>query len=59
MPKEYASTISRKIVVPCGALWTGLPSTSTPFWSHSPHEFVIHSSIGWKSAFRWSSSFVR
>ncbi|KLO10314.1 3-ketoacyl-CoA reductase [Schizopora paradoxa] len=50
MPEDYVSAVLRKIGVPCGALWTGRPSTSTPFWSHSLLDFVIHC-IGWKGAF--------
>jgi len=50
MPKDYVSAVLRKIGVPCGALWTGRPSTSTPYWSHSLLDFLIHC-IGWKGAF--------
>ncbi|THG98491.1 hypothetical protein EW145_g7420 [Phellinidium pouzarii] len=50
MPKAYVSSVLRKIGLPCGALWSGRPSTSTPYWSHSLLDFFINA-VGWKSAF--------
>ena len=50
LPREYVAAVLRKIGVPCGALWTGRPATSTPFWSHALLDYLIHS-IGWTSLF--------
>ncbi|EJD07953.1 3-ketoacyl-CoA reductase [Fomitiporia mediterranea MF3/22] len=50
MPKAYVSSVLRKIGLPCGALWTGRPSTSTPYWSHSLLDYFINA-VGWKAGF--------
>lgn len=50
MPKAYVSSVLGKIGLACGALWTGRPSTSTPYWSHSLLDYFINV-IGWKKAF--------
>ena len=50
MPKQYVSSVLKKINLPCGALWTGRPSTSTPYWSHSLLDYYINL-IGWKAGF--------
>jgi len=49
-PKAYVRSVLRTIGQPCGALWTGRPSTSTPYWSHSLLDYAINL-IGWKGVF--------
>ncbi|KAL5531903.1 hypothetical protein ACEPAF_5466 [Sanghuangporus sanghuang] len=42
MPNPYVSSVLKKIGLPCGALWTGRPSTSTPYWSHALLDYFIN-----------------
>ncbi|KAH8115472.1 3-ketoacyl-CoA reductase, partial [Phellopilus nigrolimitatus] len=50
MPKTYVSSVLRKVGLSCGALWTGRPSTSTPYWSHALLDYLINV-VGWKAGF--------
>lgn len=34
-PKSYVRSVLAKIGLPCGALFTGRPFVSTPYWSHA------------------------
>ena len=34
-PKAYVRSVLAKIGLPCGALFTGRPFVSTPYWSHA------------------------
>jgi len=51
-PKGYVSAVLGKIGVPCGALDTGRPSASTPYWSHSILDYFIHY-ISWDGLISW------
>ncbi|EKM54109.1 uncharacterized protein PHACADRAFT_257722 [Phanerochaete carnosa HHB-10118-sp] len=48
-PKLYVKAVLAKIGLPCGALFTGRPFTSTPYWSHALLDWFIHV-LGWRSA---------
>lgn len=41
MPRPYVKAVLAKIGKPCGALYTGRPNVSTPYWSHSLLDYAI------------------
>lgn len=45
MPKPYVKSVLSKIGLPCGALFTGRPNVSTPYWSHALLDYVIVSEL--------------
>lgn len=49
-PKDYVRSVLSKIGLPCGALWTGRPNVSTPYWSHAVIDYAMNL-IGWKMLF--------
>jgi 17beta-estradiol 17-dehydrogenase / very-long-chain 3-oxoacyl-CoA reductase len=49
LPAAYVRSVLSKIGLSCGAAFTGRPNTSTPYWSHSLFDWLIHV-IGWKGA---------
>lgn len=45
-PKQYVKAVLSKIGLPCGALFTGRPTLSTPYWSHSLLDwFIVRTSV--------------
>lgn len=60
-----------QIGLPCGALWTGRPNVSTPYWSHAVIDYamvrcLLYNSIGIfsdgalvKNLIGWKMLFVR
>ena len=40
-PKQYVKAVLSKIGLPCGALFTGRPVLSTPYWSHALLDYVV------------------
>lgn len=50
MPKPYVKSVLAKIGLPCGALWTGRPTVSSPYWSHSIVDWAMNT-IGWTGLF--------
>ena len=40
-PKAYVRSVLAKIGLPCGALFTGRPFVSTPYWSHALLDWFI------------------
>ncbi|PCH43532.1 3-ketoacyl-CoA reductase [Wolfiporia cocos MD-104 SS10] len=49
-PKVYVRSVLQKVGLSCGALWTGRPFVSTPFWSHAVIDYFMNL-IGWKMFF--------
>lgn len=41
MPKPYVKSVLAKIGWPCGALYTGRPTVSTPYWTHACLDYII------------------
>ena len=41
MPRDYVRAVLAKINLPCGALWTGRPTVSSPYWSHAMLDWVM------------------
>ncbi|KZT08503.1 3-ketoacyl-CoA reductase [Laetiporus sulphureus 93-53] len=50
LPKDYVRSALQKIGLACGALWTGRPNVSTPYWSHALLDYLMNL-IGWKQLF--------
>lgn len=40
-PKQYVRAVLAKIGLPCGALFTGRPFVSTPYWSHALLDYFL------------------
>lgn len=49
-PKDYVRSVLNKIGLSCGALWTGRPNVSTPYWSHAIIDYAMNL-VGWKMFF--------
>ncbi|KAJ3486372.1 hypothetical protein NLI96_g4279 [Meripilus lineatus] len=49
-PKAYVRSVLAKVGLPCGALFTGRPHVSSPFWSHAMLDWLMNI-IGWKMFF--------
>ncbi|CCL99871.1 uncharacterized protein FIBRA_01896 [Fibroporia radiculosa] len=49
-PKNYVRAVLQKVGLACGALWTGRPNVSTPYWSHGILDYLMNL-IGWKMVF--------
>lgn len=41
MPRPFVKSVLAKIGLPCGALYTGRPYVSTPYWSHALLDYFI------------------
>ena len=41
LPGPYVKSVLSKIGLPCGALGSGRPNTSTPFWTHAMLDYVM------------------
>jgi 17beta-estradiol 17-dehydrogenase / very-long-chain 3-oxoacyl-CoA reductase len=46
-PPPFVRSVLSKVGLACGAAYTGRPSTSTPFWSHSLIDYGMNV-MGWK-----------
>ena len=40
-PKNYVRSVLNKVGLACGALWTGRPYVSTPYWSHAVIDYAM------------------
>ena len=40
-PKNYVRAALNKVGLACGALWTGRPYVSTPYWSHAVIDYAM------------------
>ncbi|TCD69400.1 hypothetical protein EIP91_007747 [Steccherinum ochraceum] len=49
-PKAYVRSVLSKINLPCGALWTGRPYVTTPYWSHALLDWFMNC-VGWKAQY--------
>ncbi|KAI0093353.1 hypothetical protein BDY19DRAFT_923366 [Irpex rosettiformis] len=47
-PKQYVRATLSKVGLACGALFSGRPYLSTPYWSHALLDYFIHV-LGWTS----------
>ncbi|KAI0700868.1 hypothetical protein BC835DRAFT_1325178 [Cytidiella melzeri] len=45
-PKQYVRATLSKVGLACGALFTGRPYLTTPYWSHALLDYFIHV-LGW------------
>ncbi|EPS96295.1 3-ketoacyl-CoA reductase [Fomitopsis schrenkii] len=58
-PKNYVRSALNKVGLSCGALWTGRPYVTTPYWSHAVIDYAMNL-IGWKMLFiRYTHSLHR
>ncbi|KAJ3519481.1 hypothetical protein NM688_g9295 [Phlebia brevispora] len=52
LPKPYVKAVLSKIGLPCGALWTGRPTLSSPYYSHAFLDWFMNF-VGWKALFAY------
>lgn len=46
-PKDYVRSVLNKVGLSCGALWTGRPYVTTPYWSHAVIDYAMVSLSLW------------